>query len=1013
MDHGSHRQNSTEYTHSERPALKALDALGYEVHDCTGMGQKPEPDNRSDEATVVLQDRLRAAIRHLNPWINDNNLNRAVNRLRRLQAVDTMHANREIHRLLVSHTSLEQDLGQGKKSQTVRYIDFEDPNNNDWLVLNQFRVSGPAEVIKPDLVVFVNGLPLGVIECKSPTITQPESEALKQVTRYQNERDGTDEGAEQLFRYNQFTAGIWQFGGIYGTYGTPRDQYKAWKDLYPVSDENIQQALGKDDLTAQDRLIYALFEKRRLLDLMQHYTVFADDGQNLSRLVARYQQYRAVQKALERIDEWEQDETVPDGGVVWHTQGSGKSLTMLFLALKLRRLKNNPSLLLVTDRTVLDKQIHSTFQDCGYPNPKQAQGVDDLKEKLRGPAGQTITTLIQKFQENDKDQFPVLSRSSDIYVMVDEAHRTQYKDLANNMRTGLPNAFYIGFTGTPIEKEERNTRRTFGNYIDTYTIDQSIEDGATKPIFYQGRLADIHLDGVDIDAVFDRVFADKTERERQEIRKRYAREQDLAEAPKRIKTVALDLIDHFENSVAEPFKGLVVTSSRDAAVAYKKALDGLNGPDCAVVISGDNNERQELKKHTPSDAQKRRLKKRFKDPAEPLKLLVVCDMLLTGFDAPVAQVMYLDRPLKGHNLLQAIARVNRPYDDKTCGLVVDYYGVSQHLQAALAQFSSRDVEAALRPLEEEMPHLQAAHQRAISFFPDTPLDDWERCVELLEDEEKRIHFNEAFKEFSRPMDIVLPDPMANPYKPDLHKLGDIYTAARNRYRDESMDLRGCGQKVKQIIRDHIPSTGIKVINQEPVSILNRGEWEERIEELDTDEAKASEMENAVKHEIHVRYGEDPVYYDSLQEKVEALIERYKQKSLSAKEFLAKMREVVEDLRTRDKQAQEKGLDNATQLAFYNAIEEAFETSDAVELQTAGNPHESAATYVAGDLQGATKDVTTMIKACQVVDWKKKVKVQKQMRRELKIYLFKNLAALGRDKIDQLVNNFIELAREHF
>ncbi|MFP4028468.1 MAG: type I restriction endonuclease subunit R [Candidatus Brocadiia bacterium] len=1009
-----HPHNSTEYTHSERPALDTLGALGYEVHDCTGTGDKPAPDNRSDETSVILQDRLRAAIRRLNPWINDNNLNRSVNQLRRLQAVDTMHANRDIHRLLVSHTSFRQDLGHGKKKQTVRYVDYEHPENNDFLTLNQFRVAGPNEVIKPDIVLFVNGLPLGVIECKSPTITQPDSKALDQITRYQNTRGGDDEGAEQLFRYNQFTAAIWEVGGIYGTYGTPRDQYKAWKDLYPVTDKYIQKTLGKSKLAEQDRVLYALFEPRRLLDLLQHYTVFADDGQNLSKLVARYQQYRAVQKALKRIEEWENEEAETNGGVVWHTQGSGKSLTMLFLALKLRRLKENPTLLLVTDRTVLDNQIHATFQDCGYPNPKQARGVADLKKKLRGPAGQTITTLIQKFQENEKEKFPVLSRSRDIFVMVDEAHRTQYKDLANNMRTGLPNAFYIGFTGTPIEKDKRNTRRTFGNYIDQYTIDQSIEDGATKRIFYQGRLADIHLDGVDLDDVFDRVFSDKTDEEKREIRKRYAREQDLAEAPKRIETVTLDLIEHFESRVAEPFKGLVVTSSRDAAVAYKQALDRFNGPESAVVISGDNNDRQELKRHTPSDAQKRTLKKRFKDPADPLKLLVVCDMLLTGFDAPIAQVMYLDRPLKGHNLLQAIARVNRPYEEKTCGLIVDYYGVSEDLQAALAQFSSQDVESAMQPLEEEMPHLEAAHQRAISFFADTSLDDLEGCVERLEEEEKRIHFNGAFKAFSRAMDIVLPDPMANPYKGDLRKLGDIYTAARNRYRDETMDLRGCGQKVKQIIKDHISSTGIQVLNQEPVSILDRGEWEEHIGQLDTDEAKASEMANAVKHEIRVRYGEDPVYYESLQKKVEELIARYKQKSLSAKQFLRRMGEAIEDIRQRDQRAQEKGLDNRKELAFYNAIENAFETSDAAEVGPDGhNIKENGRGYVACDVAGMTKDVTSLINKETVVDWKRKVKVQKQMRRTLKIYLFKNLGALGREKIDELVNSFIELAREHF
>lgn len=989
-----------EYIHSEKPALEVLNTLGYETHDIREEGGVLSVDTRDDYHRVVLGDRLRNSIKRFNPWINDNNLTKAVNKIRLVHEVDTMHENQTIHGRLLRHISLRQDLGRGKKNQTVKYIDWENPENNDFLAINQFKVEGPVENIIPDIVVFVNGLPLGVIECKSPTLTEPKSKALDQLTRYQNQRGEENEGAESLFRYNQFSVAAWKEGAVYSTYGSPREEYREWKDPYPATDESIRNELGKDKITPQDRLLYSLFKRDKFLDLIRHFTVFEDKGQKLRKLVARYQQYRGVQKALERINKRTESNT--NGGVVWHTQGSGKSLTMLFLAMKLRRLKANPTLLLVTDRTVLDNQIHSTFEQCGFPNPKQAQSVADLKEKLAHSAGETITTLIQKFQtKDDEDDFPVLSRSEDIYAMVDEAHRTQYKDLANNMRNGLPNAFYIGFTGTPIEKKKRNTRKTFGNYIDTYTIDQSRKDGTTEKILYQGRLANIHLDGMDLDSIFDRVFADKTEEEKAELKKRYAREQDLAEASKRIETVCLDLINHFDQKISDPFKGMVVTVSRKAAIRYKKALDELNGPESAVMISGHHNDRQELRKYTPSKGQKRKLKERFQDENDPLKLFVVCDMLLTGFDAPVAQVMYLDKPLKGHSLLQAIARVNRPYEDKNYGLVVDYYGVAEDLQQALWKFSHDDVREAMIPLEEQQSQLESSHRKATAFFSGTDLDDLEACIELLEDEEKRIKFNQAFKEFSRYMDIILPDPAANPYKKDLTRLGDIYAAAKNRYRDDSMDLRGCGRKVRKIINEHISSSGIEVLNQKPVSVTDKDEWEEHVDKLESDKARASEMEHAIKNEINVHFDEDPVYYESLQSKVEELIEKYKEKRLQAKEILEEFEQVISDIRSRDDEAKSLGLSGEAELSFYHMLGAAL-GEDKEEYM----PEET-------DLTDVTKEVVSLIKEEMVVEWKRKVKVQQKMRKKIKIYLLKELNGWNKDRLDALVNELIELARENY
>ena len=982
-----------EYTESERPAVNALQALGWEVVD---QQRTTWVDPRETESSAVLEPRLNDAVKRLNPWLNENNLNKAVNEIQQVAGTSTMDENEQIHEKLVRHISVEQDLGHGKQHQTVQYIDYENPENNDFFALSQFRVAGPIEVVKPDIVLFVNGIPLGVVECKSPQIPEPRSEALDQLTRYQNEREGESEGSEELFRYNQFSVATWMEGAVMGTYGTPKDQYKPWRDAYPLEDDELIDLFDLDGyLPNQYRMLYALFEPKRLLDQLRHFTVFENKQSGAVKMVARYQQYRAVRKALERIDKRGQREA--NGGVVWHTQGSGKSLTMLFLALKLRRNESDPTLLLVTDRRALNDQIHATFERCGFPNPKKADSIEDLRDRLSYDAGETITTLIHKFQTtDDEEEFPVLSRNENVYVMADEAHRTQDKELANNMRTALPNAFYVGFTGTPIEKDERNTRRTFGNYIDTYTIDQSLEDGATVEILYQGRLADIHLEGETLDRLFDRIFSDKTDEEKAEIQKRYARTQDLAEAQPRIDRVALDIIEHFENDVPEPFKGMVVTTSKEAAIRYKETLDSLNGPESRVIVSEGHNDPEHIKKWTPSDSEKSQYKESFVDPNGKVELLIVCDMLLTGFDAPVAQVMYLDKPLREHSLLQAIARVNRPFEEKTHGLIIDYYGVSDELKEALAMFSSKDVERAMVPVEDKQPDLEAAHSKAVSFFDD--LDDVEQCVQSLEPDDRRIEFKNAFKRFSQLMDVVLPDPMANPYREDLERLSAIYGTAKERYRDETMNLEGAGAKVRELIQDHITSRGIEVLNDEPVSIMEEVEYDAKLEDLESDEARASEMQNAIKHEINVRFDKDPIQYGSLRDRLEELIEKYREGRYDERETIEELRELMDEIRSRDKQARNKGLRDETDLSFYHAVEDVLSEHEAGEEDLI---------ELTANLVGTVEGFVTK------VEWKEKTQLQNRMRKEVTGELYRSDVDISGDERKELTNRVIELARNHY
>ena len=462
---------------------------------------------------------------------------------------------------------------------------------------------------------------------------------------------------------------------------------------------------------------------------------------------------------------------------------------------------------------------------------------------------------------------PTLSEAANIFVMVDEAHRTQYKSLAANMRRALPNACFLGFTGTPIDKKDRSTLRTFGPYIDTYTIEQAVRDKATVPIFYESRLPELQIIGQTLDQVFDRVFADRGDDERAAIRQRFATEQAVAGAPRRIEAVCLDLIDHFTRFIApNGFKAQVVASSRHAAVTFKETLDRLNGPESALIMSAGHNDEARLARwHLRKDEQDRAIE-RFKDRDDPLSILVVCDMLLTGFDAPVEQVLYLDAPLKEHTLLQAVARVNRPLgEEKTYGLVVDYWGVSAKLQDALAVFSTTDVQGALTPNVDELPRLESRHAAAMKFFGQVAdKDDLDACVRVLEPEDVRAGFDLAFRRFGRSMDMLLPDPRALSYHADLRWLGKVRGAARARYRDDRLDVSGCGEKVRALIADAVAADGIQILVKE-VQLFSP-EFDEKVDALATDEAKASEMEHAIRHEITVRAEENPAFRRSARRK---------------------------------------------------------------------------------------------------------------------------------------------------
>lgn len=971
--------NKLEYTEVELPFIEQLKGYGY-IH-----MKGPELDaERSSKAAIVLEQRFAKAIRALNPWLNDTNVEKVVKQFVSHQAEDTWHANKTIFEWLFGQgISVMQDLGSGKKNQTVTLFDFENPENNEFLVVNQLSIENANGTIRPDIVLYINGLPLVLVECKSPKLQVDKQlpEGVRQFERYMQTND-------KLFWYNQILIVTSRDRARAGTVFAKAQHYGLWKDPYPLTTDEVGST------RVQEVLVAGMLRKESVLDLMRNFIVF--DGK--VKKLARYQQYRAVNKAIDRI--LTEDKPTHRGGVVWHTQGSGKSLTMVYLAMKLRRQTKlqNPMLVIVTDRQDLDEQITATFTQSGFPNPTQATSVSDLKQQLAKGAGSTVMTLIQKFQGDEDKQFPVISESPNIIVMTDESHRSQYKGLAMNMRKALPNATFIGFTGTPIEKEKRSTTGKFGSYIDKYTIEQAVEDGATVAIFYESRLPNLHVKGESLDELFSRSFHEYDEETREKIKQKYVNDELLLTSPDRMREIALDIVRHYESKILmNGYKAQVVAVSRYAAVQYKKLIDEFAAGqfETAVIFSAGQNDSEEMRKYHISKEEEKNLIARFKKPMneDKLAMLIVCDKLLTGFDAPIEQVMYLDKPLKEHNLLQAIARTNRKYDDnKSYGLIVDYFGVSRFLDQALEIFSANDVKGALQSIDDELPRLEQRHRAALRYFDGVKPSDLEAAILRLVDEDVRADFDIAYKRFAQSMDKVLPSPKAERFTGDLKRLGAIRQLAKSRFAiDDGMDISECGEKVRRLVQNYLFTEGIDA--RDPVSILDVS-FKEEIEKNVKPETKAAQMEHAIKKEISIRLDEDKVFYTSLKEKVEQLIEKYKERQMTIFELLEKLEEAREAIVTKVSGKTESGL-TGLQEPYYNKLLEVHEESAEYNLKE-----------IAVDVHQFIEDTVSPIS-----DWSSKTDFKRKLTADLKIKLLKEKMSMS--DASMLTGYFVALAENQY
>ncbi|MGE4126273.1 MAG: type I restriction endonuclease subunit R [Pusillimonas sp.] len=1026
----------------EQPALDLLQRLGWQY--IPGALLAPAADTNPAQAAersyfrdVVLVKRLEQAIKRLNPWISDENLRKVVRDITHPVHAGLMEYNHALWQMLVNYVSVEQDLGKGRKGQTVKIIDFDTPGNNDFLCTNQFKIEGPNQKIIPDIVCFVNGLPLAVIECKSPYTADVIAQGIDQLRRYANLRDpSSEEGAQKLFWYNQLMVSTCRDQAKVGTISSGTAHYADWKDAWPLTDRQIldlrsrplaehtatvllaadvpspdylhaamRKAQGHsaapDTLTAQERLLAGLFHCDHFLDIIQNFLIYEPIDGRLIKKVARYQQYRAVNKVIERLKTGTTRKE--KSGVVWHTQGSGKSLTMVMLAVKMRR---DPELqqyklVFVTDRTQLDSQLSTTFRNAQNETVYNAGSVAELKALLQKDASDIVTAMVQKFQEAEQEgDFTNLNTSDKIIVLADEAHRTQFGGLAMTINAALPNAPKIGFTGTPLLKTQKMDQ-AFGGYIDQYKINEAVDDGATVRIIYEGRQVKTDVVGDSLDALFDEYFTDYSDEDKRAIKKKYGVERAVREAPARIRWVCIDLLKHYREHIQpNGFKGMIVVGSRHAATVFKTTLDELGAPPCEVIISGSHNDPAYLAPYTDPTRQKNIIKN-FTKPLDedPTALLIVKDMLLTGFDAPIAQVMYIDRSLKDHTLMQAIARVNRTYKGKQAGFIVDYYGLSDHLTQALELFSSDDVEGSYVTLRDELPKLKAAHTRMAAVFKTVKGQDIDDYVLHLKDEEVRQQFDLAFKRFAKQMDVVLPDAAAQPFLADLRLWGKVQHAARNRYHDAGLNLHDAGAKVRKLVDEHIISTGVDP-KIPPVDLMDAN-FKTAVEQIKSPESRASEIESAIKHHITVNLDEDPEYYKSLSLRLRDIIEKTNGKWEQQLELLLHMVGTIEA--DHKKAADDLGL-NPTEYAFYNILM-------AEVTQLTGD--ETVSDAVHDEIKTTTQALVAVFEeATQIVDFFSKPDEIKRLKKEIKRAVL-DCSFNDKDLVTVLQDRFMELARTKF
>lgn len=1061
---------------SQLPALMLLMKLGY-----TYLTPDEALAMRGGKTSnVLLEEVLRNQLRRINSirvnrnkeeLFSEQNIENGVLAMRNIPMEGGyLNGNETVYNLLTLGKAFEQSIDGDKKSYTMRFIDWERPERNVYHVTEEFAVTrtGMADTYRPDIVLFVNGIPLVVIECKRPDIKGALEQAISQHLRNQK-----DDGIRSLYLYSALLMSIGNSYGAYGTTATPAKFWNKWREMFVTEQDEAEYARQLDHLvneplseeqkdhlfgnrfryvrtyfdeqmqepvlpTEQDRYLFSLCRPERLLDLIHNFTIY-DGG---IKKLARYQQYFAVKEIVARVRSL--DHGKRRGGVVWHTQGSGKSLTMVLLAQAIAQMPEIPSarIVMVTDRTDLDSQITSTFKKCGREVMNATTGTH-LVELLESKSDAVITTIINKFETAVKRMSRPLT-DPNIFILIDEAHRSQYKEMAIKMDKVLPNACKIAFTGTPLMKKEKNTARTFGGIIrPVYTVRQAVEDGAVVPLLYEGRIVPQSVNEGPIDEHFTKVCEELNEYETADLKKKYSRTDFVSQTDQRIYSIAWNISEHFRNNwQGTKFKAMLVVPRKSIAVLYKKYLDGLRIVSSEVLITApDTREGEEssygetseavnaywdrmMDEHGTPKKYQDNLIARFKNQEHP-EIMIVVDKLLTGFDEPKVVVMYLDRKLNGHTLLQAVARVNRVCDDKEFGYIIDYYGVLKELDDALEIYSNYDAEEqeafreTLEPVDTEIEKLPQRYSDLWELFKTIPNKrDLEAYAQSLREEDRRQEFYERLTAYASCLKIALStrefhvrtsEEEVKRYKDDLNMFVKLRSAVQLRYSD-TVDFRQYESQIQKLINFHVTSSAVKPVT-ELVNIFDTEAFEQEVAKLESNAAKADTIASRTSKFITENMDSDPAFYKKFSQLLKETIAAYEQGRIDEIEYLQRVLKYKDDvLAHTDSELPDELQHNNAAKAYYGLALETY-------LRVFGD--------VSIDLKQLALDTawafdrimnrTLIVDGLVLVDWQQKSDIIGRMKIELEAYLIDEVKrkygiAFPFDDMDVIIDGCVEVAK---
>lgn len=1061
---------------SQLPALMLLMKLGY-----TYLTPDEALAMRGGKTSnVLLEEVLRNQLRRINSirvnrnkeeLFSEQNIENGVLAMRNIPMEGGyLNGNETVYNLLTLGKAFEQSIDGDKKSYTMRFIDWERPERNVYHVTEEFAVTrtGMADTYRPDIVLFVNGIPLVVIECKRPDIKGALDQAISQHLRNQKE-----DGIRSLYLYSALLMSIGNSYGAYGTTATPAKFWNKWREMFVTEQDEAEYARQLDHLvneplseeqkdhlfgnrfryvrtyfdeqmqepvlpTEQDRYLFSLCRPERLLDLIHNFTIY-DGG---IKKLARYQQYFAVKEIVARVRSL--DHGKRRGGVVWHTQGSGKSLTMVLLAQAIAQMPEIPSarIVMVTDRTDLDSQITSTFKKCGREVMNATTGTH-LVELLESKSDAVITTIINKFETAVKRMSRPLT-DPNIFILIDEAHRSQYKEMAIKMDKVLPNACKIAFTGTPLMKKEKNTARTFGGIIrPVYTVRQAVEDGAVVPLLYEGRIVPQSVNEGPIDEHFTKVCEELNEYETADLKKKYSRTDFVSQTDQRIYSIAWNISEHFRNNwQGTKFKAMLVVPRKSIAVLYKKYLDGLRIVSSEVLITapdtregeessyGETSEavnaywRKMMEEHGTPKKYQDNLIARFKNQEHP-EIMIVVDKLLTGFDEPKVVVMYLDRKLNGHTLLQAVARVNRVCDDKEFGYIIDYYGVLKELDDALELYSNYDAEEqeafreTLEPVDTEIEKLPQRYSDLWELFKTIPNKrDLEAYAQSLREEDRRQEFYERLTAYASCLKIALStrefhvrtsEEEVKRYKDDLNMFVKLRSAVQLRYSD-TVDFRQYESQIQKLINFHVTSSAVKPVT-ELVNIFDTEAFEQEVAKLESNAAKADTIASRTSKFITENMDSDPAFYKKFSQLLKETIAAYEQGRIDEIEYLQRVLKYKDDvLAHTDSELPDELQHNNAAKAYYGLALETY-------LRVFGD--------VSIDLKQLALDTawafdrimnrTLIVDGLVLVDWQQKSDIIGRMKIELEAYLIDEVKrkygiVFPFDDMDVIIDGCVEVAK---